>query len=79
MSSQAAQQGPTTVLVFIAILSMNLGIINLFPFPALDGGKLVLNIVEAIRKKPLSVEKRRAFEFNRVWVTNVANDFSDLE
>ena len=57
MSSQAAQQGPTTVLVFIAILSMNLGIINLFPFPALDGGKLVLNIVEAIRKKPLSVEK----------------------
>lgn len=57
MSSQAAQQGPTTVLVFIAILSMNLGIINLFPFPALDGGKLVLNILEAIRKKPLSVEK----------------------
>lgn len=57
MSSQAAQQGIITILGFIAILSMNLGILNLFPFPALDGGKLVLNVIEGIRGKPLSVEK----------------------
>lgn len=57
MSSQAAQQGFATVLAFIAILSMNLGIINLFPFPALDGGKLVLNVIEGVRGKPMSVEK----------------------
>ena len=57
MSSQAAQQGFITILGFVAILSMNLGILNLFPFPALDGGKLVLNVIEGIRGKPLSVEK----------------------
>lgn len=45
------------VLNWLAILSVNLGIINLMPIPALDGGKLLLNIVEGIRGKPLSEEK----------------------
>ena len=35
---------------------MNIGIFNLLPIPALDGGKLVLNILEAIRRKPLKPE-----------------------
>ena len=38
-------------------LSLNLGIINLLPLPALDGGRLVLLILEAIRRKPLPPEK----------------------
>lgn len=56
-SSQAAQSGFTTILALMAILSVNLGIMNLLPIPALDGGKIVLNVIEGIRGKPLSPEK----------------------
>ena len=56
-ASAAANQGVTTVISLMALLSMNLGIVNLLPIPALDGGKLVLNIFEGIRGKPLSQEK----------------------
>lgn len=41
------------VLRFVAIISINLGILNLLPFPALDGGRLFFLLVEAIRRKPL--------------------------
>lgn len=57
MSSQVATEGMITILSFMAMLSVNLGIINLLPIPALDGGKLVLNIIEGVRGKPLSQEK----------------------
>lgn len=40
----------------LAIISVSLGVTNLLPFPALDGGKIVLLIVEAIRKKKITVE-----------------------
>lgn len=45
------------IINFIAWLSANLGLMNLLPIPALDGGKLVLNLVEAIRGKPITPEK----------------------
>lgn len=45
------------VVNWLAVLSVNLGIVNLLPIPGLDGGKLILNIVEGIRGKPLSEEK----------------------
>lgn len=45
------------VITLIAFLSANLGLMNLLPIPALDGGKLVLNIIEGIRGKPISEEK----------------------
>ena len=38
------------------MISINIGIFNLIPIPALDGGKIVLNILEAIRRKPLKQE-----------------------
>ena len=41
---------------FLALISINIGIFNLIPIPALDGGKIVLNILEAIRRKPLKQE-----------------------
>jgi len=53
MSGQVAQQGFVTVLFFMAVLSINLGLINLFPVPMLDGGHLIFYIFEAIRGKPL--------------------------
>lgn len=56
LSSQVADQGFITILNFMAFLSVNLGIMNLLPIPGLDGGKLLLNFVEGIRRKPLSPE-----------------------
>ena len=57
LTSQVAQSGFVSVLNFLGLISANLGMMNLLPIPALDGGKLVLNIIEGIRKKPLSPEK----------------------
>lgn len=57
LTSQAKENGLISVVTLTALLSVNLGIINLLPIPALDGGKLLLNIIEAIRRKPLDPEK----------------------
>ncbi|CRH92059.1 putative metalloprotease [Chlamydia trachomatis] len=56
VSSQAAQNGFDSVLLLLASLSINLGIFNLIPIPALDGGKIIMNLIEAIRRKPLKQE-----------------------
>lgn len=55
-SSDAAKNGIESILYFLAMISINIGIFNLIPIPALDGGKIVLNILEAIRRKPLKQE-----------------------
>ena len=54
MSGQMAEFGLPTVFWFIAMLSVNLGLINLFPIPVLDGGHLMFYVVEAVRGKPPS-------------------------
>lgn len=54
VSGEAAQSGLLPVLHFMAILSINLGLINLFPVPVLDGGHLAFYAAEALRGKPLS-------------------------
>ena len=54
VSGNAAQGGLVQILHFLAILSINLGLINLFPVPVLDGGHLMFYLAEAIRGKPLS-------------------------
>lgn len=56
MAGQSARQGFETLIFFTAILSINLAIINMFPFPVLDGGHLVLLLIEAIRRKPLPIK-----------------------
>ncbi|MFM7346001.1 MAG: RIP metalloprotease RseP [Tagaea sp.] len=53
MSGEVAQAGWASLIVFIAVLSVNLGLINLFPIPMLDGGHLLLYGAEAVRGKPL--------------------------
>lgn len=50
--------GVLGIINFIGFLSVNLGLMNLLPIPGLDGGKLLLNIVEGIRGKPISEEKQ---------------------
>ncbi|MBW1987955.1 MAG: RIP metalloprotease RseP, partial [Deltaproteobacteria bacterium] len=57
-SGQSAQEGILSLFVFLAVLSVNLGIINLFPIPILDGGHLVFYLIEAVRGKPLSLRTR---------------------
>ncbi len=54
MSGQVAELGLASVFWFLAVLSINLGLINLFPVPMLDGGHLVFYGFEAVRGKPLS-------------------------
>ncbi len=53
ISGQVAERGMGTVFWFMALLSVNLGLINLFPIPVLDGGHLLYYAFEAIRGKPL--------------------------
>jgi regulator of sigma E protease len=53
MSGQAAEQGALQLFFFMAVLSINLGLINLFPIPILDGGHLLFMGIEAVRGKPL--------------------------
>jgi regulator of sigma E protease len=60
MSGDVAQVGFLSLIAFSAALSINLGLINLFPVPMLDGGHLVYYAVEAVRGKPLG---ERAQEF----------------
>lgn len=50
----ASRFGLSSLLIFTAYISLNLAIINLLPLPALDGGRLVVVMIEAIRRKPLN-------------------------
>jgi len=60
MSGVVAQGGPSNLIWFMAVLSVNLGLINLFPIPILDGGHLLFYAAEAIRGRPLG---QRAQEY----------------
>ena len=55
---QAAEQGMLAYLRWLAFISINLGVFNLLPVPVLDGGHLLLCLVEAVKRKPLSPEAR---------------------
>lgn len=56
LSGEAASQGFPSLLFFLALININLGVLNLLPIPALDGGRLVFVVIEAIRRKPLKIE-----------------------
>ena len=58
MAGEQAQAGPKNFLFFMALISINLGIINLFPIPILDGGHLFFFLLEAVMRRPLSIKKR---------------------
>ncbi|MDO5717534.1 MAG: RIP metalloprotease RseP [Tissierellia bacterium] len=53
----AARTGILNVLLLLAFININVGIFNLLPIPALDGSKIVILIIESIRKKPMPQEK----------------------
>lgn len=64
MSGEIAQDGIVPAIWFTAVLSINLGLINLFPIPMLDGGHLVMYGIEAARGRPLNERSQEmAFRF----------------
>jgi regulator of sigma E protease len=62
ISGQAAELGIGTLIYFAAVLSINLGLINLFPVPMLDGGHLMFYAIEAVRGRPLG-ERAQEYGF----------------
>ena len=57
LAGEQAKRGIISLILFTAILSINLGVINLFPIPVLDGGHFVFLALEAILRKPISIKK----------------------
>ena len=58
MAGQQAQEGLGAFLGFLAVLSINLGVLNLLPVPVLDGGHLLFFMVEALIRRPVSIKYR---------------------
>ncbi|MFI5279884.1 MAG: RIP metalloprotease RseP [Gemmatimonadales bacterium] len=59
LSGEAARMGIDVFLGFMALFSVNLAVLNLLPIPVLDGGNIVLLLIEAVRRKPVSIEIRQ--------------------
>jgi regulator of sigma E protease len=57
-TTRQANEGLVSVAVFVAIISVNLAVLNLLPIPMLDGGHLLFFVIEAILGRPLSLRKR---------------------
>jgi regulator of sigma E protease len=58
ISGETARAGMEVMLQWMALLSVNLAVLNLLPIPVLDGGQLLFLFIEAVRGRPLSVEQR---------------------
>jgi len=60
---ESAKMGMVPLLSLIAFLSVNLGLFNLFPIPALDGGRLLFLLIEGVRGKPLDLKKEELVHY----------------
>lgn len=84
MSSEAAQEGPASFLGLMAIVSLNLAIFNLLPIPILDGGTLLLLIIEMLLQREVSLQvKETVFKLGFVFLMMVVvfviyNDISKI-
>ena len=58
MSVEAARSGLESLLMLIALLSVNVAILNLLPIPILDGGQILINVLESAKGKPFSLRTR---------------------
>jgi regulator of sigma E protease len=84
MSSEAAQAGPSSFLGLMAIVSLNLAIFNLLPIPILDGGTLLLLIIEMLLQREVSIQvKETVFKLGFVFLMMIVvfviyNDISRI-
>jgi regulator of sigma E protease len=60
MSGQAAREGPATFIGLMAAVSLNLAIVNLMPIPILDGGVILLLLVEMLLRRDLDLKVKEA-------------------
>ncbi len=60
--SDHAEQGFSNLLLLIAIVSVNLAVVNLLPLPVLDGGHILMFAIEAVRGRPISEEMQKSFQ-----------------
>lgn len=77
----AAEKGISTLLIFTALISINLAIINILPFPALDGGRLLFVITESITKKRIKPSVSRAVNgigFSLLILLMIVITFNDI-
>ena len=56
MTGQVARMGVSYLLQFIALLSLNLAVLNILPIPALDGGRLLFIVIRAVTRRPVAVK-----------------------
>ena len=61
LAGQAVQEGPVDVINLMAMISLNLGILNLLPIPILDGGNIFLLALEGIRRRDFSLAFKERF------------------
>ena len=84
MSSEAAQEGPSSFLGLMAVVSLNLAIFNLLPIPILDGGTLLLLMIEMLMQREMSIQvKETVFKLGFVFLMMVVvfviyNDISRI-
>jgi regulator of sigma E protease len=84
LSSEAAQEGPSSFLGLMAVVSLNLAIFNLLPIPILDGGTLVLLVIEMLLQREVSMQvKETVFKLGFVFLMMVVvfviyNDISRI-
>ncbi len=85
ISGQMAEQGIAEVILLMAMLSVNLGLINLFPIPMLDGGHLAFYLIESLLGRPLGAKAQEyGFRFGLILVLMLVvfvtwNDLVHLE
>lgn len=78
---EGAQQGLANLLSLTGVLSIQLGLINLFPIPALDGSRLVFLLIEGLRGKPLNPERENMIHlvgFVLLMVLMIAVTYKDV-
>jgi regulator of sigma E protease len=84
LSGEAAREGPTAYLGLAAMLSLNLAIVNMLPIPILDGGVILVLLVEMFMRRDLSLRvKEAALKVGFVFLMGVVafaiyNDISKL-
>ncbi len=84
LAGQQLEAGWLNLWSFMGVLSINLGIINLFPIPILDGGHLVFFSIEAMRNKPISLKSQEILQqvgivlLGTLMVFVIYNDFARL-
>ncbi len=63
MASDAAASGPNELLLFAAAISLSLGFMNLLPIPPLDGGKILIELIQVVLRRPISPRAQNAVSY----------------